>query len=150
MKLSEIIKEEDIILDFKANTKSDVLKILVGNVKNHFDADSLLSLLMEREKLGSTGVGEGVALPHVRMDSIESPIVVLGRSQKPLDFDAIDKKPCRLFFLVLGPTKQEAQEEYLQTMAKISRLMRDVEVRQKLLRAKTPAEIVARIKELEN
>ena len=145
MKLSEVLTEERVVLDFDAKTKEDAIGALVGPVVNGFDRETVLSEIVEREKLGSTGVGQGVAIPHVRMEAIQEPSVVFGRSSRPVEFDAIDEEPCSLFFLVLGPTSADAQDAYLKTMAKISRLMRSADVRQKLAAAGTAAEIISAI-----
>ena len=149
MKLSELMLEDKIVLDFKARNKKEVIDALVETVVNGFDREKVLSALLEREELGSTGVGNGVALPHVRMESVHTPVVVFARSHKPVDFGAIDGVPCSLFFLVLGPTGQVPQEEYLQAMAKISRLMRDPIAREKLNKVSTAGEAVDAIREYE-
>jgi len=145
VKLSELLIEERIVLDFDAKSKEDAIGALVGPVVNGFDRATVVSEIMEREKLGSTGVGQGVAIPHIRMEPILEPSVVFGRCSRPVDFDAIDEEPCSLFFLVLGPTSADAQDGYLKTMAKISRLMRSADVRQQLLKAGSAAEIISAI-----
>ncbi len=142
MKLSEVLNEDRIVLDFDAKKKEDAIGALVDPVENGHDRDTILSEILEREKLGSTGVGQGVAIPHVRMDAIDEPVVVFGRSAKPIDFEAIDDEACSLFFLVLGPTSAEAQDVYLKTMAKISRLMRSADVRSRLAEAATEDEVI--------
>lgn len=143
MKLSETLNADRIVLDFDAKTKADAIGALVDPVVNGYDQDTILNEILEREKLGSTGVGQGVAIPHVRMAAVEEPAVVFGRSTKPVDFEAIDDEPCSLFFLVLGPTSADAQDLYLKTMAKISRLMRSADVRNKLASASTADEVIA-------
>ena len=145
MKLSECLTEERVVLDFDAKTKEDAIGALVGPVVNGFDRATVVSEIVEREKLGSTGVGQGVAIPHVRMDAIQEPSVVFGRSSRPVEFEAIDEAPCTLFFLVLGPTSADAQDAYLKTMAKISRLMRSAEVRKTLTEAGSAGEIISAI-----
>ncbi len=142
MKLSESLSEERIVLDFDAKKKEDAIGALVDPVVNGYDREAVLNEILEREKLGSTGVGQGVAIPHVRMSEVEEPAVVFGRSARPIDFEAIDDEPCSLFFLVLGPTSADAQDAYLKTMAKISRLMRSADVRAKLASAGTADEVI--------
>lgn len=143
MKLTDSLTEQRIVLDVEAKTKADIVGALVDCVVNGYERQTLLDAIMEREKLGSTGIGHGVAVPHVRLDSVTAAEVVFGRSTQPVDFEALDDEPCSLFFLVLGPTSQDAQEKYLQTMAKISRLMRKADVREALTSAGTPAEALA-------
>ncbi len=142
MKLSESLNADRIVLDFDAKKKEDAIGALADPVVNGYDRDTILNEIIEREKLGSTGVGQGVAIPHVRMAEVMEPAVVFGRSAKPVDFDAIDDEPCSLFFLVLGPTSADAQDGYLKTMAKISRLMRSADVRSKLASVATADEVI--------
>ncbi len=80
MKLNELIGEERILLNFDAENKDEAIGKLVDSVVNGFDRATVLGAILEREKLGSTGVGHGVAVPHVRIDSVETPVVVFGRS----------------------------------------------------------------------
>ena len=142
MKLSESLNAERIVLDFDAKKKGDAIDALIGPVVNGFDRSTVLGEILEREELGSTGVGQGVAVPHVRLAEIVEPSVVFGRAAKPVDFDAIDDEPCSLFFLVLGPTSADAQDGYLKTMAKISRLMRSADTRAKLMAAGSESEVI--------
>ena len=150
MKLTELLKEQRIALDVEAKTRDEMIGKLVDLVVNGYDRQAVLDAIMEREKLGSTGIGHGVALPHVRLDAVNAAEIAFGRSTRPVDFDAIDDEPCSLFFLVLGPTSQDAQEKYLQTMAKISRLMRNAEIREALGAAATPSAALAVIAEQES
>ncbi|MFC1453116.1 PTS sugar transporter subunit IIA [Verrucomicrobiota bacterium] len=143
MKLTDLLKEQRIVLDVDAKTKEGIIGKLVDPVVNGHDRQTVLDAILEREKLGSTGIGHGVAVPHVRLDAVDAAEVVFGRSTRPIDFEAIDEEPCSLFFLVLGPTRQDAQEEYLQTMAKISRLMRNADIRDALASASTPVDALA-------
>ena len=142
MKLSESLNAERIVLDFDAKKKGDAIDALIGPVVNGFDRATVLGEILEREELGSTGVGQGVAVPHVRLAAIVEPSVVFGRAAKPVDFDAIDDEPCSLFFLVLGPTSADAQDGYLKTMAKISRLMRSADTRSKLMADGSESEVI--------
>jgi mannitol/fructose-specific phosphotransferase system IIA component (Ntr-type) len=142
MKLSEMFKDGQIIVDFKASNKKEVLGALVDTVVNGFDRDSLLESLYEREELGSTGIGHGVAVPHIRLDSITEPVVAFGKSSEPVEFDALDDEPCSLFFLIVGPTSPEAQDGYLQVIAKISRLMRSQQIRDAINAATTAEEVI--------
>ncbi len=90
MKLSESLNADRIVLDFDAKKKEDAIAALVDPVVNGYDRDTIVSEILEREKLGSTGVGQGVAIPHVRMAAVTEPAVVFGRSAKPVNFEAID------------------------------------------------------------
>lgn len=143
MKLTDLLKEQRIVLDVDAKTKEEIIGKLVDTVINGYDRQTVLNAILEREKLGSTGIGHGVAVPHVRLDAVDPAEVVFGRAAHPVDFEALDEEPCSLFFLVLGPTRQDAQEKYLQTMAKVSRLMRNADIREALASASTPADALA-------
>ncbi len=141
MKLSEMFDDGKILVDIKAKNKKELLGALLDIVVNGYNRDELLDSLYEREELGSTGIGHGVAVPHIRLDSVTEPVVVFGKSAEPIDFDAMDDEPCSLFFLIVGPTSSEAQDKYLQLMAKISRLMRTQSVRTALNAATTVEEV---------
>lgn len=142
MKLSNSLSADRIVLDFEAKKKEDAIGALVDPVVNGYDRDAIIKEILEREALGSTGVGQGVAIPHVRMDAVDEPAVVFGRAAKPIDFEAIDDEPCSLFFLVVGPTSADAQDAYLKTMAKISRLMRNADVRTQLASAAGERDVI--------
>ena len=150
MKLTDLLNEQRIVLDVEVKTKDEIIGKLVDLMANGYDRQSLLDAIMEREKLGSTGIGHGVAVPHVKLDTVDTAEIAFGRTARPIDFEAIDDEPCSLFFLILGPTRQESQEKYLQTMAKISRLMRNADIREALASAGTPAEALAVIAENES
>ena len=102
MKLSEILEENHIIPDLKAGDKKGVLEEMAETIVSHepsVDKRSLVRVLLERERLGSTGIGEGVAIPHGKFDGISRPVISFGRSRKGLDFESMDGQPAFLFFL---------------------------------------------------
>jgi mannitol/fructose-specific phosphotransferase system IIA component (Ntr-type) len=146
-KLYELMSEKKVVLDFRAGSKKEAMERLIDPVAGGAAKTAILASLMEREELGTTGIGFGVAVPHVRQDSITEPVVVFGRSAKPLDFDAMDGAPCSLFFLVMGPVKSDAQESYLHAMAKISRLMRQPQNRERLMKAASVADVMTVVRE---
>ena len=150
MNLSEQIISSCVVLDIKAKTREDVIEKLLDRLLEagkSFDRTQVLDEILRREALGSTGVGYGVAIPHARVETVHEILVAFGRTRAGIDVDAIDKQPARLFFLVIGP-KDDAGE-YLQTMARISRIMRHNEVRMELLRFKAGTELQAIIREYE-
>lgn len=146
MKLSDLLAEDKIHLNGKIKNRDEAVHKLVELVENGFDHETIFNSVLEREKLGSTGIGKGVAVPHVRLDSVARPEIAFMRIRKPIDFEAVDSEPCSLFFLVLGPTQKEMQGMYLQTMATISRLMRNSDLRDELLSAATPADVLNTIR----
>jgi PTS system nitrogen regulatory IIA component len=97
--------------------------------------------VMERERLGSTGVGEGVAIPHARLAGIERPVGGFMRLAKGVEFEAIDERPCDLLFMLLAP--EGAGAEHLRALAQVSRVFRQVPVREALRKAKTVDEVRA-------
>ncbi len=126
MKLGDFLDKELVLPALKARTKKEVLAELVAAVGAKvpdLDADAALSVLMEREALGTTGIGDGVAIPHGKMDSLENIVLVVGRSAQGVDFDALDFKPCTIFFLVLAP--EQVAGMHLRILAGISRLLKD-------------------------
>ena len=136
MKITDILKKEFIFGELKAKGKREVLVELVGafakgNVK--VDPDAVLHVLLEREKLGSTGIGEGIAIPHGKLAGLEEMAVAFGRSKEGIDFEAMDGKPAHLFFLLMAPENSVGQ--HLKALAKISRMLKDEAFQKKLLAA---------------
>jgi len=103
------------------------------------DKSDLVRILLEREKLGSTGIGEGVAIPHGKISSLSQPMISFGRSKKGLDFDSMDAQPAYLFFLLVAP--ENSAGLHLKTLAKIAKVMKNRAFRKKLMEAKTREEI---------
>ncbi|MBU0575406.1 MAG: PTS sugar transporter subunit IIA, partial [Proteobacteria bacterium] len=106
MKITEILKKEFILEELKAKSKREVLVELAGAFAKGgltFDPDAMLHVLLEREKLGSTGIGDGIAIPHGKLAGLEEMVVAFGRSREGVDFEAMDGKPAHLFFLLMAP-----------------------------------------------
>ncbi len=108
------------------------------------DQDGVLEVLVERERLGSTGIGDGVAIPHGKLADIDNLLLSFGRSRAGVDFDSLDGKPAHLFFLVVAPDRSAGV--HLKALARISRLLKSHVVRKELLEAKDAAGIFAIIK----
>ncbi|UCG68252.1 MAG: PTS sugar transporter subunit IIA [Thermoplasmata archaeon] len=150
MKILDYLPREVIEADLKAETKVDALKELVqvlvrnNQVKN---ADKALEVLLEREKLGSTGVGDGVAIPHAKFNEVKNLVAVFGRCQKGIDFESLDNKPAHLFFLFLAP--ESAAALHLKILARISRFLKKPDFRQSLMHAKDRDDIYQIISEEE-
>ena len=142
MKLSEILKPACIISDLKAHDKKGALEELSGVITDEepsLNKGYLLQVLLERERLGSTGIGEGIALPHGKVNRLDRLLVSFGRSLDGLSFDSIDDQPAYLFFLLVAP--ENSAGAHLQALAKISRFLKDSNFRQRLMDAKSNAEI---------
>lgn len=142
MKLSDIITEDSIISELAARDKKSVLEELAQTICNHaptVDKSDLVRVLLEREKLGSTGIGEGVAIPHGKINSLSQPMISFGRSKHGLDFDSMDAQPAYLFFLLVAPDSSAGL--HLKTLAKIARVLKSRAFRKKLMEAGTREEI---------
>jgi len=142
MKLSEIFRPEHVLSDLKAHDKKGVLEELsqiITEQEPSLTRGPLLQVLLERERLGSTGIGDGIALPHGKLKSVDKLLISFGRSLEGLDFDAIDEQPAYLFFLLLAP--ENSAGIHLKALAKISRMLKDGNFRRQLMGAKSREEI---------
>jgi nitrogen PTS system EIIA component len=142
MKISEILRQDFIIADLSGKDKQSILTELTnflevnGAIKNK---DALYSALVEREKLGSTGIGENVAIPHAKSEEIDQILTLFGRSVEGIDFDSLDKKPVHFVCLVVAPTHSTGH--HLKALARISRLLKNQNLRDGILKAQDKNEI---------
>ena len=142
MRLSEILAIDNIIPDLKAKDKKGVLGELaeaIARYDTNIDKAMLVKVLIEREHLGSTGIGDGVAIPHGKLSSVNQPIVSFGRSKKGLDFDSMDGQPAYLFFLLLAP--ENSSGVHLQVLTKIARILKSSTFRKALMQVGSREEI---------
>ncbi|MBE0604700.1 MAG: PTS sugar transporter subunit IIA [Deltaproteobacteria bacterium] len=136
MRIQDIIPPEAVVDGLRAETKEGVLRELSEAVCRRLPALSparLTAILMDREGLGSTGIGEGVAIPHGKIPGIDRLVAVFGRSPSGVQFASLDGKPARLFFLILAPENSAGM--HLKALARISRLLKDQRFRTRLLGA---------------
>jgi fructose-specific phosphotransferase system IIA component len=143
MKLSKFCEEELMSFDLSASTKEDIIKELVEIAARSSmarDKEELLAAVLEREKLVTTGVGYGVAFPHAKTRAIKGIIIAFGRSEVGVEFEAMDKKPVHLFFLIAAP--EDAIGAHLNVMARLSYVMKSEKNRERLMRAKTAGEVM--------
>lgn len=148
MKIIEMLKPDYIIDALKADKKREVLMELTSTLlKDHprLDTDLALLVLTEREKLGSTGIGDGIAIPHGKLAGIDDLVVCFGRSIAGIEFSAMDGRPVHLFFLLLAPENSAGQ--HLKALAKISRMLKDSRFRLRLMEAKSSEELFLVISE---
>ncbi|MDO9026402.1 MAG: PTS sugar transporter subunit IIA [bacterium] len=149
IKLSDILKSGQISLNLKAQSRDGILKELVGQTSLGEKAQHMLLVnLKQREELGSTGIGKGVAIPHCRSLLLNTLSLLVGRSKNGVDFDAIDKKPSRLFFLIIAPP-HDPQNQYLIVLGRIAQLAKGLAASDPLFTADTPEEFILRMGELE-
>ena len=136
MKIADILKKDFIIVDLQSTDKEGVLLEMTrfleqkGKIK---DQVTLQSALMERERLGSTGIGENVAIPHAKSDEVEQITTVFGRSIGGISYDALDQKPVHFVCLVIAHTASTGH--HLKALARISRLLKNQTLRDNILRA---------------
>ncbi len=145
VKISEMLSPAAIVAELKGTGKHEVLAELVEALvaaRPALDRAEVLRVLLERENLGSTGIGDGIAIPHGKLRNLESQLIAFGLSRKGVDFDAMDGKPARLFFLLIAP--EEAVGVHLKTLARISKLLKVPSVRERL-QAATDREQIHRI-----
>jgi PTS system fructose-specific IIA component/PTS system nitrogen regulatory IIA component len=150
MKLSDLIDSKAIVSELQATSKEEVVKELVaalevaGKVEAK-DAKKLTAALMAREQLGSTGIGQGLAVPHAKHNSVGNLVAAFGRSKKGIDFDSLDGEPVYLVFLLLS--NKEASGQHLEALAYITKLLRDDLFCRFLKEAKDHAELVELLRE---
>ncbi len=144
MKLSKFCEENLITFNLNASTKEEVIQELVDSISNSNmvnDTELLFKDVTERESLVTTGVGYGVAFPHAKTKAVKGIVIAFGRSSEGIEFDAMDHKPVKLFFLIAAP--EDAIGAHLNIMARLSFLMKSDENRQRLLEATSPGDVLA-------
>ncbi len=142
MRLEQILKREYIEDNLQAKNKTEALAelsemVIKGPLK--LDKLQIFDVLQQREKLGSTGIGDGVAIPHGKIGNLEELIVAFGRSRNGVAFDSIDGKPVHLFFLLLAP--ENCTGQHLKALAKISKMLKAGGFRKKLMDAKSNSDL---------
>ena len=148
MKIMDILVEDAVILNLGVRTKREVLAEManaLGKVEPQIEADRLQEVLEEREALQSTGIGEGVAIPHGKMVGLDRLVASFARSPEGVDFESIDGQATHHFFLLVVPEHSGGQ--YLKALARISRFFRDAAFRQKLFEGETLEDLIRAIEE---
>jgi nitrogen PTS system EIIA component len=142
VRLREFFSEDGINLSLRSGTKDEVLKELVGLLKLDEKADqTLVKMLKRRETLGSTGIGQNIAIPHCRALAVSQLRVAFGRKLAGIDFNAIDGKPVHYFFLIVAPPL-EVSNQYLPVLGKIAQFAKESDVPDKLAKLNTPQEFL--------
>jgi len=148
MKITDFLEEKDVIVGLKSTEKESVLDELLSCLEKNGKINNkkeILDALLEREKLGSTGIGQGVAVPHSKTEQVNNLVGAVGISYKGVDFESLDEEPVYIIFLVLAPTKSTGI--HLKALAKIARLLKDNVFRNSLRKCKTPSEVIKIISE---
>lgn len=133
MNLSDYLNGSRIVLNLQGDNKKHVLEKLVEILGNQvsINQQSIVDLLEVREKLSTTGIGFGIAIPHCKSPEVNELQVVVGRFEQGVDFNALDGKPVKLLFLLVAP--EQSSSEHLKVLAKIARIAKDEEIRQQIL-----------------
>ena len=144
MQVMEFLSKKAIITDIKSVEKEDVIKELVDALVASGDIEKrcrnkLIESLMAREALGSTAIGQGIAIPHAKSDCVEKLIAAFGLSKKGVDFDSLDGEPAYIFFLLVAP--QDSAGPHLKALARISRLIKDKYFRDTLRQARDKKDV---------
>ena len=138
MKILEFLDEGAVSCDLKATTKEDVIRELVGvlvktgSIKEK-DVPKIVRILLDREALGSTGIGQGVAIPHGKSDCVTRLVGAVGVSRNGLNFDSLDGEPAQIFFLLVAP--EDSAGPHLKALARISRLLKERHFRDSVIAA---------------
>lgn len=132
--LDDLLTPDRVVLDLTATSKRQVLKRLAqhSSVAANMPENQLLEALLEREKLGTTGIGGGMAIPHAKLDGLDRMVGTFTRLSAPIDFDALDDQPVDLLFLLLAPAG--AGTEHLKALSRVARIFRDSDLCEKLRR----------------
>jgi nitrogen PTS system EIIA component len=148
MKITDILPEALVIADLEGQTKDAVLRELASHMAAHHDsveADRLLEVLWDRERLGSTAIGDGIAIPHGKLPSVKTVLGAFGRHRTGVDFQSLDGKPTKLFFLLIAP--EDSVGLHLKALARVSRLLKDQSFRDQLMAAADAGALYRTIRE---
>lgn len=152
VKITDYMSEDLICLDLESKTKSEVLvelsKLMEKSPNIEKGDEVVYKALVEREKIGSTGIGKGVAIPHAKTEGAQGLTIAFGVSKDKIDFKSIDNEDVNIFFVFASPNKDS--QVYLKVLARISRLIREKDFREGLLNCKTPKEVLEYIDKKES
>jgi len=147
MTLTDILSETSIIVDLKGDTKDEIIGELVDSLdvgEVITDRDKVLQAVLEREKIMSTGIGDGIAIPHGKSDAVVRLAAALGTQRRGVDFESLDGEPAYVFFLLVSPANVSGP--HIKALARISRLLKNDDFKKRLIAADSPAQIMESIK----
>lgn len=147
MKILDVLPREAILADLKARDKKSILEELVEPIARlkKANADELVLVLLERERLGSTGIGSGIGIPHGKLKNLDDLVLGFGLSRKGVDFESMDNRPTHIFFLLMTP--ENSTGLHLKVLARISKILKNEAFRERLLGATTRDDIYRIIKD---
>lgn len=143
MKILDVLHRDAILTDISSKEKIELIKELAAPLARIIGVSfpELVHVLMERERLGSTGIGTGIAIPHGKLKSLDRLVMGFGLSRKGVDYDSLDGRPAHLFFMLLTP--ENSTGLHLKALARIARLLKNELFKEKLLRAQTPDDVIS-------
>ena len=147
MTLLDILSPDSTIVDLKGDTKEEIIAELVDSLSASeaiSDRDKVLQAVLEREKIMSTGIGDGIAIPHGKSDSVVKLVAALGTQRRGVDFEALDGEPAYVFFLLVSPANVSGP--HIKALARISRLLKNDDFKKKLITASSAEEIISAIR----
>ena len=150
MKISDILEEKLVVSNLTGKTKDEIINMMIDLISQSpkvLDKEKVRGAIFEREKIMSTGVGNGFAIPHGKTDAVADIVAAFGVTEQPIDYQSLDEKPVRLVFLLVG--KDNLVGPHIKLLSRISRLMNKENFRTKLLGTKTPQEIIEIFREEE-
>lgn len=150
MKILDVLRKESIIVDLKATDKKGVLEELATPVSKiaNVNSEEMVRVLLDRERLGSTGIGDGIGIPHGKLKGLETLVLGFGISRKGVDFESMDNRPTYIFFLLITP--ENSTGPHLKLLARISKILKSVSFREQLMNTNNPDEIFDIIKEADD
>jgi fructose-specific phosphotransferase system IIA component len=143
MKITDVLEEQFVRTNLPGSTKEEIINSmihLIGNSRNVLDKEKVRQAILEREKIMSTGVGNGFAIPHGKTDAVKDIVAAFAITEHPVDYQALDEQPVRLVFLLVG--RDSLVGPHIKLLSRISRLMNKEEFRRELLSSKTPKEVI--------
>ena len=150
MRITDLLTEDTIVLDLKARTKKEVIEELANVLENTgklYDRQTFIEAIFAREAQSTTGIGEGIAIPHAKTKAVRTPAVVFGRSKEGIDYDALDGKRSHLFFMIAAP--EGANDTHLEALSRLSTLLMDTSFRSEIENASSKQQIIQTIQEKE-
>lgn len=142
MALANLIKKENICVPLEAKTKTEAILELINRLKDNgliTDSQGVSQAVFDREALSSTGLGDGIAVPHAKTDSVSSSLLAIGISKEGIDFQSHDNQPVNIIFLMIAPKSQPGQ--HVETLSEIAKMMQSSVVMKFLRKAETPQDV---------
>jgi len=151
MKITDILTDKVIVTKLAGSTKTEILNSMINLAATSdrvIDKEKMRAAILEREKIMSTGVGSGFAIPHGKTDAVQDIVAALAITEQPIDYQSLDDQPVRIVFLLVG--KDNSVGPHIKLLSRISRLMNKEEFRKKLIDAESPSEILQIFKQEES